>query len=125
MKRLAWRKGLPTAAALRKAVVVHCGGCHVQHTGWPCNTCFHAAKPEGVTDDEWHALWQALLCFRGDYDREYDAKTETYHVATDIIFDLDGTFSHHVFADIPTELLRAQIASLDALLAEAILKEAL
>jgi len=41
--------------------------CVVQHTGWACNTCFHAMKLVGVNENDLHAMWQATLVLRGDY----------------------------------------------------------
>lgn len=41
-------------------------GCGIQHTGWPCGTCFHSLGLR--TEDAWHAT----LVLRGDYkDGEY------------------------------------------------------
>tara|TARA_Y100000310_G_C20608552_1_gene776817 strand:- start:1230 stop:1523 length:294 start_codon:yes stop_codon:yes gene_type:complete len=43
-------------------------GCGIQHTGWPCNTCFHSLDlgPQ-VSDDQIHEFWLATLVLRGDY----------------------------------------------------------
>jgi hypothetical protein len=41
-------------------------GCTIQHTGYPCNSCFHSLEL-GISDMELHELWEALLLFRGDY----------------------------------------------------------
>ncbi len=54
MKKTKMRK------ALREAT-----GCTIQHTGYPCGTCFFALSEELTNQD-----WQALLLFRGDYKRE-------------------------------------------------------
>lgn len=40
-------------------------GCIIQHTGWPCGTCFFSMNEKLTNKD-----WQALLLFRGDYKRE-------------------------------------------------------
>ncbi len=45
--------------ALRKAT-----GCTIQHTGWPCGTCFFAINKKLTNQD-----WQAVLLFRGDYEK--------------------------------------------------------
>lgn len=46
--------------------------CSAQHTGWPCNTCFHAMKL-GIDGDRLHTLWEATLLLRGDYNmNEYN-----------------------------------------------------
>jgi hypothetical protein len=37
-------------------------GCTIQHTGWPCGSCFFA-----ISDDLTEQDWQALLFYRGDY----------------------------------------------------------
>ena len=43
-------------------------GCAMQHTGWPCNPCFHHALGRtGLSDDEVHTMWIATLVLRGDY----------------------------------------------------------
>jgi hypothetical protein len=39
--------------------------CCIQHTGWPCGTCFFALSKRLTNKD-----WQALLLYRGDYKRE-------------------------------------------------------
>tara|TARA_Y100000593_G_C4049622_1_gene209065 strand:- start:135 stop:386 length:252 start_codon:yes stop_codon:yes gene_type:complete len=47
-------------------------GCGVQHTGWPCNSCFHTiTKKELGLKHDIHDYWEAILDFRGDYD-DYD-----------------------------------------------------
>ena len=40
-------------------------GCRIQHTGWPCWTCFFSMSKRLTNKD-----WQALLLFRGDYKKE-------------------------------------------------------
>ena len=40
-------------------------GCTVQHTGWPCGTCFF-----GISKKLTNADWQAVLLFRGDNKKE-------------------------------------------------------
>ena len=42
-------------------------GCGIQHTGWPCNSCFHALALPGVSGDTLHRMWEATLRLRGDY----------------------------------------------------------
>jgi hypothetical protein len=39
--------------------------CNIQHTGWPCGTCFFGVLSRKMTNQD----WQALLLFRGDYKR--------------------------------------------------------
>ena len=39
--------------------------CGTQHTGWPCNTCFHALKL--TLKQNIHEYWLAVLAERGDY----------------------------------------------------------
>lgn len=52
-------------------------GCMVQHTGWPCNTCFHSMKL-GIDDDHQHELWLSTLLLRGDYSKsDIDQDDET------------------------------------------------
>tara|TARA_Y100000310_G_scaffold342969_1_gene448520 strand:+ start:696 stop:941 length:246 start_codon:yes stop_codon:yes gene_type:complete len=41
-------------------------GCTIQHTGWPCNSCFHAMELPGLKHDI-HDYWEAVLAVRGDY----------------------------------------------------------
>jgi len=36
-------------------------GCGIQHTGWPCGTCFLAISPKFDNKD-----WQTVLLVRGD-----------------------------------------------------------
>lgn len=40
-------------------------GCALQHTGWPCGTCFFSLSKRLTNKD-----WQALLLYRGDYKKE-------------------------------------------------------
>ncbi len=40
-------------------------GCGIQHTGWSCNTCFHALNISLKKDI--HEYWLAVLAYRGDY----------------------------------------------------------
>jgi hypothetical protein len=40
-------------------------GCVIQHTGWPCGTCFFAISEKLTNKD-----WQTVLLFRGDYKRK-------------------------------------------------------
>jgi hypothetical protein len=42
-------------------------GCCIQHTGWPCNTCFHSMQFEGIDNNQLHKFWEATLLLRGDY----------------------------------------------------------
>lgn len=37
-------------------------GCDIQHTGWPCGTCFFAISEKLDNRD-----WQTVLFTRGDY----------------------------------------------------------
>ncbi len=39
--------------------------CDIQHTGWSCNTCFHAL--ELPLKKNIHEYWLAVLAYRGDY----------------------------------------------------------
>ena len=40
-------------------------GCTIQHTGWTCNSCFHALKLR--LKEDIHEYWLAVLAYRGDY----------------------------------------------------------
>jgi len=51
---------------LRELLVKETCGCSAQHTGWPCNTCFHAMNLENLKHDI-HDYWEAVLAERGDY----------------------------------------------------------
>lgn len=53
---------------LRKKLVKKTN-CSTQHTGWPCNTCFHAMRIKLKKDI--HEYWGAVLKVRGDYN-DYD-----------------------------------------------------
>jgi hypothetical protein len=46
--------------------------CDLQHTGWPCNTCFHSAVADelDLSAKRTHQLWQITLILRGDYTEE-------------------------------------------------------
>ena len=61
-KRLVLRRG---NESLRLALV-NKTGCATQHTGWPCNTCFHAMDVKGLKHPI-HDYWVATLAVRGDY----------------------------------------------------------
>jgi hypothetical protein len=50
-----------------KSLLNEATGCHIQHTGWPCGTCFGALSLPGLSDAERNAMWQATLIVRGDY----------------------------------------------------------
>lgn len=39
--------------------------CSIQHTGWPCGTCFFSLPGDFTNED-----WQSLLYFRGDSKKE-------------------------------------------------------
>lgn len=39
--------------------------CSIQHTGYPCNTCFHSLDLSLKKDI--HEYWLAVLAYRGDY----------------------------------------------------------
>ena len=45
-----------------KALLKNKTSCTLQHTGWPCGTCFFS-----ISDELRNSDWQALLWFRGDY----------------------------------------------------------
>lgn len=87
----------------RKALVTASGGCAIQHNGWPCGTDFPGNQEE----------WHAVLAYRGDYDKNHrilkEDGTVVYRMATDIVFDKDGTYSHHVFTEIPEEEVKQKI----------------
>lgn len=51
--------------SLRLALVKK-SGCAIQHTGYPCNTCFHAMDVKGLKHPL-HSYWEAVLADRGDY----------------------------------------------------------
>ena len=44
-------------------------GCNIQHTGYPCNSCFHSMEEEceNILIEDIHEYWLAVLAFRGDY----------------------------------------------------------
>jgi len=54
-----------TKTEMKKELVGATYGCNVQHTGWPCGTCFFAMSKRLTNQD-----WQAILLFRGDYKKE-------------------------------------------------------
>ena len=42
-------------------------GCNIQHTGYPCNSCFHSMEDEWELKEDIQEYWLAVLAFRGDY----------------------------------------------------------
>ena len=42
-------------------------GCNIQHTGYPCNSCFHSMEDYWKLEEHIHEYWLAVLAFRGDY----------------------------------------------------------
>ena len=50
---------------MKRTLLKATGGCNIQHTGYPCGTCFFAMSDELTNED-----WQALLYFRGDYKKK-------------------------------------------------------
>jgi len=55
--------------------------CGAQHTGWSCNTCFHALKLK--LKENIHEYWLAVLAYRGDYpelEKRPDLIKELYDV---------------------------------------------
>jgi hypothetical protein len=46
-------------------------GCTIQHTGYPCNSCFH--NMDLALKEDIHEYWLAVLHSRGDYNG-YDWK---------------------------------------------------
>ena len=45
-------------------------GCELQHTGYPCNSCFHTIIQEDyghILKYKVHDYWSAVLYYRGDY----------------------------------------------------------
>ena len=48
-----------------KEALLNATGCDIQHTGWPCGTCFFYISKDLTNKD-----WQTLLWFRGDYKEE-------------------------------------------------------
>jgi uncharacterized protein YceH (UPF0502 family) len=52
--------------SLLKKLLVKETGCRIQHTGWPCNSCFHAMSLK-TDNDRLHELWGSTLLLRGDY----------------------------------------------------------
>lgn len=49
-----------------RRLLVKVTGCSIQHTGWPCNTCFHSLVWVPLSHNV-HAYWIAVLSYRGDY----------------------------------------------------------
>ena len=57
--------------------------CTVQHNGWTCGTCF-LAMDDSLTNQD----WQALLLYRGDYQ-----KSELDNLPEDIDASLNKIYS--------------------------------
>ena len=45
-------------------------GCYIQHTGYPCRSCFHTIHIARLSEDI-HEYWLAVLWKRGDY-KDFD-----------------------------------------------------
>ena len=50
-------------------------GCTIQHTGYPCNSCFHSMDGMWNLKEDIHQYWLAVLDARGDYN-DFDWKEE-------------------------------------------------
>ena len=60
--------------------------CGIQHTGWCCNTCFHALKLP--LKEDIHEYWEAVLAYRGDYPdvpKRPDLIKELYKALKEVI----------------------------------------
>ena len=97
MSVTSWKK--PFSKTKVKAILGDLTGCVIQHTGWPCGTCFAAARPAMFTEDEWGEMWHAVLALRGDYDNNYKVVdgVEGYEMVSDIEYGEDGLFKRHIF----------------------------
>lgn len=69
------------AETLRQKLVAKTG-CSIQHTGWPCNTCFHAM--DLPLKHNIHDYWEAVLALRGDYP-ELEQKPELIKELTEAL----------------------------------------
>ena len=61
--------------------------CAIQHTGYPCNSCFHTMDIK--LKEDIHEYWLAVLYYRGDYD---DFDWEAEHPNTDTSKFLDRIY---------------------------------
>ena len=52
-------------------------GCTSQHTGYPCNSCFHSMDGEWDLKEDIHQYWLAVLSARGDYNDFNEWEDET------------------------------------------------
>ena len=93
--------------AFRVSLVAACHGCRIQHTGWPCGSCFQSIFT--------HEDWVAVLAYRGDYE-DHRVTTDdgpAYRMATDHTTNADGSFKEHVFTLFPERELRARVRALN------------
>jgi hypothetical protein len=67
-----------------KSLLIEKTGCSLQHTGWPCGTCFFDISETLDNSD-----WQSLLYFRGDYKKkELNNLPENYMENIEKIYNL-------------------------------------
>jgi hypothetical protein len=94
----AWKKPI-AKGKIKRLLVDLTNGCDMQHTGWPCGTCFFAAQPAMFTKEEWGEMWHAVLALRGDYDSSFKIVdgVEGYEMVREIEWNPDGTFKQHIF----------------------------
>jgi len=76
--------------------LVELSSCEIQHTGWPCNTCFHSVVgPKlGLSNDMTHELWKIILVLRGDYTEKQIQKNEDQYVMDHLKGIVSSTKKH-------------------------------
>jgi hypothetical protein len=86
----------------RDRLVYACGGCAIQHDGWPCGTCFLAVFDNGED-------WRAVLAYRGDYDS--DISGSNIRMAVALKRGKNGTIGH-VMKDVPLKEVRSRVRNI-------------
>ncbi len=75
---------------LKTAMVGLAHGCRIQHTGWPCGTCFAVPASLNLPVPSWHLV----LAMRGDYADGW-LESGDYQCCVGIDWNPDGTFKAH------------------------------
>ena len=82
---------------LLKGLLASCLGCAIQHTGYPCNSCFHTLNLDLKKDI--HDYWVSVLAFRGDYKKIEPMTQDHWENIKELIIALekDRKASHRGF----------------------------
>lgn len=96
----------------RKHVVDASGGCAIQHTGWPCGSCFfEGMRADGVSNRRAGHWWHAVLIYRGDYGAY--VKDDVARLCSSLRKYPSGKVGHR-WVKIPMSEIRRRIAEMAA-----------